>query len=209
MNRQIYFFIYRTTNLKNGKIYVGRHITTDLEDGYIGCGVYRQKDVDGNYYFHNAVRKYGYENFQREILEFCEREELDKREEFWIRELNSTNIEIGYNMTKGGSGFNRSHTEASREKMRQSRSGTRTGKNNTFFGRRHSEESLEKMRRSQKGIRSGENNPNYGKSVSLETRSKISKAALSRKNEVCIYCGSQASPGNIKRWHNDNCKNKK
>lgn len=119
-------FIYKTTNLVTGLIYVGLHYASKLDDGYIGCGVYCQKDVEdclSSFYFQNAVKKYGYENFKREILEFCEtKEELNEREKFWIRELNSNNIEIGYNLTKGGEGGDiwsgRKHSEESKEKMR-------------------------------------------------------------------------------------------
>ena len=30
-----------------------------------------------------------------------------------------------------------------------------------------------------------------------------------QKREICIYCGKESVVGNIKRWHNDNCKEKK
>lgn len=33
-------------------------------------------------------------------------------------------------------------------------------------------------------------------------------AAISQKREVCIYCGIESVAGNIKRWHNENCKHK-
>ena len=34
----MYYFIYRTTNLINGKYYIGQHHTEDLNDGYLGSG---------------------------------------------------------------------------------------------------------------------------------------------------------------------------
>ena len=57
-----FMFIYLTTNLINNKIYVGQHTTTNLDDGYLGSGKILQK----------AIKKYGKENFRREILEFCD-----------------------------------------------------------------------------------------------------------------------------------------
>ena len=32
----MYYFIYKTTNLINGKYYIGQHHTEDLNDGYLG-----------------------------------------------------------------------------------------------------------------------------------------------------------------------------
>ncbi len=33
-----YHFIYKTTNLINGKFYIGMHSTSNLKDGYLGSG---------------------------------------------------------------------------------------------------------------------------------------------------------------------------
>ena len=64
------YIVYKTTNIINGKIYIGVHKTKDpnIFDGYIGLGVYRQNDAKQSYPFHQAVRKYGYENFKREVI---------------------------------------------------------------------------------------------------------------------------------------------
>ena len=99
-------FIYRTVCLVNNKVYVGRHETNNLEDGYIGCGISNQSNVTLNTPFHRAVRKYGYENFKREILEdnILTFEELKQREIFWVAELHTQNKEIGYNISSGGDG---------------------------------------------------------------------------------------------------------
>lgn len=56
----IYHFIYKTTCLVDGKIYVGVHSTNNLTDGYLGSGKHLLR----------AVKKHGPDNFTREILEF-------------------------------------------------------------------------------------------------------------------------------------------
>lgn len=63
------YIVYKTTNLINGKIYVGVHRTNlDIFDGYIGCGVSKKNKNKKTKGFPKAVQKYGYENFKRETL---------------------------------------------------------------------------------------------------------------------------------------------
>ena len=59
---------YKTTNLINGKFYYGIHKCNRIDDGYIGCGIMRQSDARYNMHLHEAVRKYGYNNFKRETI---------------------------------------------------------------------------------------------------------------------------------------------
>ena len=86
--------IYKTTNLINGKIYVGKD--TKNNPDYFGSGVILKK----------AIEKYGKENFYKEIIECCDTyEHLNEREKYWIKELNVIDKNIGYNLTQGGDGF--------------------------------------------------------------------------------------------------------
>lgn len=90
-----YHFVYLTTNLINGKKYLGKHSTNTLEDGYLGSGTIINK----------AIKKYGKENFKREILEFCDSlEEAYNKEELTIKEYCAVELDEFYNLTKGGKG---------------------------------------------------------------------------------------------------------
>ena len=85
--------IYKTTNLINGKIYIGQDSNNDAK--YLGSGLLL------NY----AIKKYGKENFIKEILQTCEsKSDLNKFEKHWIQEFNSTDKRIGYNISEGGTG---------------------------------------------------------------------------------------------------------
>jgi hypothetical protein len=86
-----YFFIYETTNLVNNKKYRGIHKTKNINDNYIGSGVS----------FEFAIKKYGKENFKREILEYCnsydeliEKEKLYVNEE-WVKDRENYNTKTG------------------------------------------------------------------------------------------------------------------
>ena len=91
-------YIYKTTNLLNGKIYIGKRIYRKKDDNwYLGSGIYLNR----------AIKKYGRENFKKEILEWCkDTVHLCKREIYWIEQFNATNPEIGYNLSLGGDGRN-------------------------------------------------------------------------------------------------------
>ena len=66
-----YHFIYKTTNILTKRYYYGMHSSNNLDDGYLGSGKRLRY----------SVRKYGKENHEREIVEFCKtRKELKDRE---------------------------------------------------------------------------------------------------------------------------------
>ena len=145
----MYGYIYKITNLINQKIYVGQKKASAFVENYWGSG----KLIKA------AISKYGKENFDREILEWCaSKQELDAREIFWISELKSR--EFGYNLTAGGGGAaDFKHSEESIRKTVLNRPST-AGENNPMFGVH----------------RFGEAAPRYGSHPTEETRAKISQS---------------------------------
>lgn len=88
--------IYKTTNLLNGKIYVGQ-TSKNLDTDYLGSGKVLIK----------AVKKYGKSAFKREIIEECvSKEQMNEREKYWIQYFDSINRNKGYNVSIGGEGGN-------------------------------------------------------------------------------------------------------
>ena len=116
--------------------------------------------------FHNALRKYGLDNFVYCILEDnVLRNNLNMKEIEWIEYYDS--FYSGYNLTLGGGGtVSRICTEETRKKLSESRK----GKTPWIFGKHHSKESREKMSEASKGA----NNPFYGKHRKESTKQKIS-----------------------------------
>lgn len=88
-----YGYIYKATNLINGKIYIGQHRKPSFDKKYLGSGKHLKY----------AIKKYGKNNFKCEILEYCSSlEELNSREIYYIKENKSQDRNIGYNITNGG-----------------------------------------------------------------------------------------------------------
>lgn len=89
-------YIYKTTNLINGKIYIGQHQSQVFEpEKYIGSGKILTE----------AINKFGIKNFKNELICWCETiEELNQQEIYWIAKYNATDATIGYNISGGGSG---------------------------------------------------------------------------------------------------------
>ena len=89
--------IYLITNTLNQMSYIGQ--ATNVSDRWkqhIKCGL----GIDTpNNILYQAMKKDGVENFKFQLIEKCNREDLNNKEKYWI-EFYKTN-DFGYNMTKG------------------------------------------------------------------------------------------------------------
>lgn len=86
-------YIYLTTNLITGKMYVGQRRRPPENDPYLGSGVLLRR----------AVQKYGAENFVKVVLAVAEdEEELNKLERAAIAERDAVQSEDYYNLAPGG-----------------------------------------------------------------------------------------------------------
>jgi group I intron endonuclease len=162
INNEKTYCVYKHTS-PSGKVYIG-----------ITCQKPEQRWQNGNGYkqctrFWNAINKYGWDNFEHEIL-FTELSfnEACKKEKELIFEYNSTNCDYGYNISTGGE-FCPSNIVISEERRRMI-SEKYKGENNPNYGNH-------KL--------AGENNPFYGKHHSEETKRKLSQLAKGRKSSRC------------------------
>lgn len=100
-------YIYKITNKVNNKIYVGQTVR-DPKVRFLE----HMNDSVSQDYFHQAIRKYGPDNFTFEIIDEAQTiDELNQKEIFWIKELNSyaCSSSNGYNTTHGGQDNPMSH----------------------------------------------------------------------------------------------------
>lgn len=146
------YIIYKITNTKNQKIYIGKHQTLNVDDSYFGSGIALEK----------AIKKYGKKWFTKEVLYIFDNEfEMNEKEKEIVNEqfisTNQTyNLGIG---GEGGSHFKgKKHTEETKKRLSE------MNKN-----KKHSEETRKKI-----------SEANRKRIVTEETRKKISEKAKLR-----------------------------
>lgn len=135
------YYVYKTTNLKNNKFYIGVHQSKDIEnDRYLGSG----------YALKRSIKCHGRNSFKREILF-----EFDTATEAFEKEKEIVNEEFikrkdTYNTAPGGHGgkiteispfFGKHHTQETKKIMRELK-----------LNKKHTQETKDKWSRLRKGI---------------------------------------------------------
>lgn len=100
--RDVCCCIYKITNIKNNKIYIGKSKNKFFQRIYKHSFHVRKGTKR---YLYNAIRKYGWNNFSINIVEKCSSlKELNEKEIYWIDYYKSNHNDYGYNLTIGGDG---------------------------------------------------------------------------------------------------------
>nr|DAH20548.1 MAG TPA: intron associated endonuclease [Bacteriophage sp.] len=181
--------VYKHT-APNGKVYIG-----------ITGGKVKNRWQNGHGYkkqiFYRAIKKYGWENINHEILfEGLTKKQAGEMEQHLIEKYDCI-IPKGYNKSKGGEyGSLGVHPSAeTRRKISEGNKGkhqsaeTRRKMSEASKGKHHSSETRQKLSEANKGkhhspetrrkiseANKGVNHPFYGKHHSVETRQKLSEA---------------------------------
>ena len=96
--------IYSITNLIDGKRYIGKSINLNSRLSSHKCSLRKNvRNKDTNRYLFNAVKKYGIENFNFEVIECVldlDQEYLADREIYWMDYYKSYEKDFGYNLIK-------------------------------------------------------------------------------------------------------------
>ena len=167
--QEFFMIIYKITNLLSGKIYVGqtRRTIKERTRGHLSTANHFEKfNRNGISY---AIHNYGWENFKIEILEECNNHlELNEREKFWIKKLNSK-TPFGYNLTDGGAGALGSVSRKGKHLSAEHKAKISASEK----GKVLSAETKEKLSKA-----------NIGKKASVETRKKLSIAHSNISDET-------------------------
>lgn len=92
--------IYCFKNKVNGKRYIGQSIHLEKRYNEHKNNHLNPKYCNYNSKFYRALRKYGFENFEYNILAICQQDDLNELEQFYIQKYDSK--KSGYNSTFGG-----------------------------------------------------------------------------------------------------------
>ena len=153
---ETHFYVYMTTNLINGKNYIGKR-KGRLDDSYLGSGKHLKR----------AIQKYGEGNFKKAIIEVCDSDfQAYEREEYWVEYYDAVKNPNFYNLCGGGDGVG-------------------SGENHPNYGKHHSAETRRKLSEAKQNI-SEETRRKISEAkqnISEETRRKLSEAAKNRSDE--------------------------
>lgn len=149
--------IYKYTNKVNGKVYIGRTCNSLKRRAHADGSGYKNCT-----YFWRAIQKYGWENFEGEIIEEnLTDEEAFEKEALYMKKFDSLNSSRGYNTLEGGRQY---YSDNSRKKLND---------------RAISEETRKKISKNHADV-SGKNNPMWGRHRTEEEKEKIGKALLGK-----------------------------
>lgn len=82
-------YVYKLTDRRNGKVYIGQHHGKKLSSTYRGSGHGLTNEIKNN--------------CDICVKEWCDtQEQLNEAEEYWIKYYDATNPDKGYNMTVRG-----------------------------------------------------------------------------------------------------------
>lgn len=150
----------------NGKQYIGRDGKNN--PNYLGSGPLIKR----------AIKKYGKENFIKEVIEECHSfEQMVEREEYWLNYYDVGNDPSFYNLQNSGKGvilmgnrnpfYGKKHSDETKQKLRE-----------INIGRKHTEETIKKLRL----INKGKNHPLYQKHHSDSTKIKMRLSHIGKQH---------------------------
>lgn len=146
------YTVYKTTNILDGKFYIGVHRTTNVHDEYLGSGKVLR----------HAILKHGISNFTKDVLFVFEDKESAYQKEMELVNLDVVNDPMCYNIKIGGvGGWDYALNSPNRDKEKQREicrklatpeRGRLANKallskhpKNVFYGKKHSDDTKRKI----------------------------------------------------------------
>lgn len=136
MPKQQWGCVYRLTNIVTGKKYIGKTIQYTIRMKY------HATKYSKCHYLRNSIKKYGWNNFRKDIIiKNVPEEDLNNIEKSYI-EIENTIAPNGYNLTKGGEGCSGLvHTNEVKQRL----SIINTGERHPQFGKKRAIDTCKKI----------------------------------------------------------------
>lgn len=169
--------IYQIKNLINNKVYIGSSF--NIKERISGHKLKLRKNIHDNIYLQKSYNKYSINNFEFKIIEFCDRELLGSRENYYINLYQSHISETGYNLATVSDSRGNNLTDEIRIKI--SKSNILLNNNYSKFKLINIETNIELefdnlVEASRYLIRNG-----YSKASEISVRTKLSLALRNKK----------------------------
>ena len=178
--------IYMLTNKLTNDIYIGQ--SADISKrfrNYFNLSYIKSKS---SFIISRALIKYEYSNFSVTILEYCDKSDLNIREQYYFDKLNPQ-----YNILKiAGSSKDFKRSEETKTKISKSLKGIYVKEKSALFGSSHTEETKKLM--SLKKVK--DNNPLFGKTHSKDSIELMRQKALGRTHSEETKLKMSAVRGN-------------
>ena len=178
------YCVYLHRNITNGKVYIGQ---TKNQDNPVRRWGSQGQGYKNSPIFYAAIQKYGWDNFEHEILERdLTSEEADEKEAYYIALYQSNLIEYGYNYESGRKIGPQEYPEERRKEMGEKRQ--KYLMEHPEVIQKISDSMKEKWKDEEyrakvlnRNMPKGEEHYNYGKHLSAETKQKIAAAHKGKK----------------------------
>jgi hypothetical protein len=207
------YTLYKTTNIVNGKIYIGIHQTENAMDEYLGSGKLIKK----------AIKKYGKSSFQKEILGVFDslndarQAESQIVNEQLVNNPNTYNLGIGGGL--GGENLNglsfkgRSHTSESKKKISDARKlmGSTISENGLATIIKNNKENIKRRQKISAQLKGKDKDTVHKENISMAMKKYFSENTSPNKGVKkpvvkCPHCNKTGAAHVMSRWHFNNCK---
>lgn len=180
------YYVYKTINLITNMEYIGSHYGK-VNDSYYGSGLAISR----------ALKKYGKENFIKEIIEIVEDKNfLLERERFWLKHYNCANNSQFYNLTNVAGGGYMSDGKNDEEKkniQEKQEIGRRAKRKQTVQKMQHTKQNWTEEQKQHLSVAISTALKNLPEDVKMRKKAAVSNATKRRfekmsqeeKNEYC------------------------
>jgi len=183
--------IYCIENKVNGKKYIGQ---SKKIKNRINRHKKNSQDIENNHPLYRAIRKYGIDSFDFYVIEFCDNDNLDDKEQSYIRNMKSLISEKGYNLclrAKNRTGLKNS--DSHNKKISKANSGKKhynygkRGNETPHFGFVHSQENRNLISRNCRGKQIGKKEKNSSSKFHGVYKNRNSQIKNNKKYEYIYW----------------------